>query len=104
MHVGLIIPTDTDSEDEAELADLQVELKGVTAWFELGIQLKIPTSDLLVIRKDHSTVKSCRLEMLIRWGQLQRPTWTQIATALAKIGRTALAMELSDRYGKQNVQ
>lgn len=76
-----------------------MELNGVIAWFELGVQLKIPVSDLLTIHKDHVSVESCRLEMLIRWGQLQKPTWTQLVTALVKIGRRVLAEDLVKKYG-----
>lgn len=68
-------------------------------WFELGVQLNIPTCDLLSIREDHKTTVKCRLEMLIKWEQQERPTWIKLITALTKIGRKTLAEDLAMKYG-----
>ena len=87
--------------ESAELADLQVELKGVIAWFELGVQLKIPSHDLLAIREDYRMVEKCRLEMLIRWEQLEKPTWNKLFSALVNIGMKGLADNLAEKYGNE---
>ena len=86
--------------ENAELAALQVELRGVTEWFSLGVQLKIPTDELMIIRKDHRYTHDCRLEMLIRWEQLEEPTWTKLVTALVNIGRRDLAVKIAKKYGE----
>ena len=80
-----------------------MELKGVIAWFNLGVQLKIPTHQLLAIREDYRTTEKCRLEMLIRWEQLEKPTWTKLVTALVNIGRRGLAEDLARKYGNENL-
>ena len=87
--------------ESAELADLQVELNGVIAWFELGVQLKMPSHDLLAIREDYRTVEKCRLEMLIRWEQLEKPTWNKLFSALVNIGMKGLADSLAEKYGNE---
>ena len=78
-----------------------MELRGVTEWFSLGVQLKIPTEDLMTIRKDHRFTYDCRLEMLIRWEQLEKPTWTKLVTALDNIGRRDLAEKITKKYGER---
>ena len=77
-----------------------MELRGVTEWFSLGVQLKIPTDELMIIRKDHRYTHDCRLEMLIRWKQLEEPTWTKLVTALVNIGRRDLAVKIAKKYGE----
>ena len=78
-----------------------MELKGVIAWFELGVQLKIPSHDLLAIREDYRMVEKCRLEMLIRWEKLEKPTWTKLFSALVNIGMKGLADSLAEKYGNE---
>lgn len=82
------------------MKDLQVELKGVIKWFSLGVQLEIPEEDLLIIREDQRTVEKCRLEMLIKWGEVEKRTWSKLVNALVNIGRKVLADQLGTKYGK----
>lgn len=90
-----------DREDsEADLLDLQRELKPVVEWFSLGVQLEIPESDLLTIRKDHRDTVDCRLQMLLKWGQMEKRTWSKLVIALANIDRKFLADKLAKKYSK----
>lgn len=69
-------------------------------WFELGVQLNIAVCDLLAIKQDYRETSDCRLQMLIKWEQLERPTWSKLISALVKIRRIVLAEDLATKYGK----
>ena len=87
--------------EEAKLKDLQRELKGVINWFQLGLELDIPDDELRIIRKDNILfgVEHCLLEVLIHWGDHEKPTWTKVVGALVKIGRQVLAEKITKKYG-----
>ena len=95
--------THTNSPVEnAKLKDLHRELKGVVNWFQLGLELDIPDGELLIIRKDNVLfgVEQCLLEVLIHWGDHEKPTWTKVVGALVKIRRRVLAENIAKKYGK----
>ena len=94
--------THTIPAEEAKLKDLQRELKGVVNWFQLGLELDIPDDELRIIRKDNILfgVEQCLLEVLIHWGDHEKPTWTKVVGALVKIGRYVLAEDIANKYGK----
>lgn len=75
-------------------------MKPVVEWFRLGVHLEIPETDLLTIRKDHrDQTEECRLEMLIKWGELEKRTWSKLVKALVSIDRKVLANKIAKKYG-----
>ena len=107
MHEYMHTPTHTCTHttslvENAKLKDLHRELKGVVNWFQLGLELDIPDGELLIIRKDNVLfgVEQCLLEVLIHWGDREKPTWTKVVGALVKIGRHVLAENIAKKYGK----
>lgn len=98
MHNNIVC---TDDLEEAEFSDLLLELKGVIKWFELGVHLKVPVDNLLTINANcKSVVETCRLQMLLSWRDLEKPTWSKLVAALIKIRSKSLAKKLSEKYGE----
>lgn len=75
------------------------ELSSVVDWFQLGLQLKVPSAELETIRADHHKTTDCRSSMLIWWlKHTESPTWSELARALLMIDKN-LAQKLSVKYG-----
>ena len=68
-----------------ELRDLTFELKGVD-WYELGVQLKVPTSDLKKIERQNPTEARRLTEVLQYWLDNETASWEMIVEALERIG------------------
>ena len=50
------------------MSQLNIELMDVVHWFDLGIHLGIPITQLRVIeRKHHFDTNECRTDMLMTW-------------------------------------
>ena len=82
------------------LPQLLTELFEVVEWYEFGIHLGVPVSDLEEIKCENDKVRERRREMLSTW--LRRslePTWVTIVNALSTIGRRNLAHKMALKYG-----
>ena len=98
--------TDTLSTDD--LATLQNALFKVRdKWYHLGVQLKVPISDLKAIRTQYlNNPDDCLLEMLSCWLSITTPspTWQTVVDALCcpAIGRQQVADNIKRRYCNQS--
>ena len=81
---------------------LITELHDVISWFQLGIYLDIPPSDLMKIRVDHrEKTDACKTEMLLTWlKQTTNATWSAVVRALVGINMGALAQKVAVKYGE----
>ena len=92
------------------LTDVMNELQEVSAgdWFELGVLLRIRTSKLKQIEKDHPrNARRCKLEVLDWWYQnAPDVSWEKLVDALGMMGGyDALLQRLRKkipRGGRQN--
>ena len=87
---------------------LKPEASGVVVhWYDLGIQLlndKGGTGVLDAIKADHpNDVNACCNKMFIKW-LLMKPdaTWSQLVTALTRIGMNSVAADLSNQLKTGN--
>ncbi len=79
------------------------ELSEVTDWFHFGLQLNVPFSQLMVIKRD--TVPNDvlgKIYMLQEWLNIVWPeaSWADIVAALVRIRMRGLAQRLADKYGE----
>ena len=77
------------------------ELKTVTDWHQLGINLGVPADELRRIERDYQGNDRRRAEMLDLW--LQRTpnaTWEDVVRALQQMGENAVAEEIREKYIK----
>ena len=97
---------DTLSLDD-DLGTLQSELHGARdKWYHLGVQLKVPVSDLSSIQtkfKFSNDPEDCLLEMLTRWLSITiipPPTWQTVMDALcsAPVDRPLIAEQIRSKY------
>lgn len=77
------------------------ELKPVSDWYKLGINLGLKKHDLSKIQQDcaHQGNDQQRLEMLNKW--LQRTphaTWEDVVSALAQIGEDRVAENIQQKF------
>lgn len=92
-----------DGEDiSTTVKDVIRELKEVSnKWFQLGVYLNIPESDLRKIGLDcHQDVDICMMDVIMAWKQRFIPTWKAIIDALAEIGMHTLAVKLARKYSE----
>lgn len=75
-----------------------LELTEVINWFELGVQLGIPVHTLLEIRVDCRLTRECRMQMLIKWGEIEKCTWLKLIKALIKIDHRKLASRIAQEH------
>ena len=98
----------TGSLTPADLATLQNALYEVRdKWYHLGVQLKVPISDLRAIRTQfRDNPDDSLLEMLSVWLSITTPspTWQTVVDALccASIGRQKIAENIQRTYCKQD--
>ena len=101
---------DTLSLDN-DLGTLQSELHGARdKWYHLGVQLKVPVSDLRAIQtkfKFSNDPEDCLLEILTRWLSITiipPPTWQTVVDALcsAPVDRPLIAEQIRNKYCSQN--
>ena len=83
------------------LKDLINELQDVIDWFYLGMCLKVPIPTLLTIKQDLRNTDECRIKMLTAWmNQEEEPAWSKIVAALHEMKKTALAEQISSKFGR----
>ena len=87
-----------------DLCEIQSELHEVRdKWYHLGVQLKVPVSDLSAIRIQYrNDPEDCLLDMLTRWLSITipSPTWQTVIDALcsAPIKRLLVAEQIRKKY------
>ena len=87
-----------------DLCEIQSELHEVRdKWYHLGVQLKVPVSDLNAIRIQYrNDPEDCLLHMLTRWLSITipSPTWQTVIDALcsAPIKRLLVAEQIRKKY------
>ena len=87
-----------------DLCEIQSELHEVRdKWYHLGVQLKVPVSDLNAIRIQYrNDPEDCLLDMLTRWLSITipSPTWQTVIDALcsAPIKRLLVAEQIRKKY------
>ena len=86
--------SDRPSDLEFKLQHVVIAVQDVAEWFDLGLQLGLPSATLRLIAADPNIkdIKSQRLAMLSEW--LKRDTaagWDKLATALTMIGENVAA-------------
>ena len=75
------------------------KLRPVTAWYELGLQLEVPSDELERIEIDFTRVDRRMSEVLKYWWRncpTKKRSWHTIANALKIINYKNLAKELED--------
>ena len=79
-------------------------LKGVSAkWYDLGLHLHLPPSELDVIEgKNPKSVENCLREMVSAWMHFfsNSPCWWHLILALREIGKGGLTTEVESKYGE----
>ena len=104
ISVLLLLTSHTDTLTTDDLATLQNALFEVRdKWYHLGVQLKVPISDLKAIRTQYlNNPDDCLLEMLSCWlsNTTPSPTWQTVVDALccAAIGRQQVADNIKRKY------
>ena len=66
------------SAEKVTMRGLLKELTSVVRWYEFGVQLDIPTSELDKIQLDYTRVEQCKMQMLIMWQDLKEGSWSDI--------------------------
>ena len=108
VAVLLLFTSHTDTLSTDDLATLQNALFEVRdKWYHLGVQLKVPISDLKAIRTQYlNNPDDCLLEMLSCWlsNTTPSPTWQTVVDALccAAIGRQQVADNIRRQYLNEN--
>ena len=84
---------------EFTLKNLTNKLRSVTVWYQLGLQLDVPSNELDKIEEDYSKVDRRMSEVLKYWWRNcphERKSWQKIANALKIINYRNLAEELEN--------
>ena len=92
------------SEDSLTCYNINAAIRDACcSWYALGEQLKLSTSTLDCIRKDHSvdgTVHQCG-RMVDKWLRLDlEASWSKLCVALEAIGENAVACAIRKQYIK----
>ena len=85
--------------DVLNAGNLSFELKTVTDWHRLGINLGLQTYELERIEQDYQGNERRMLQMLDLW--LQRPPttpWGDLASALQQMGQNTVADGIRQKY------
>ena len=85
---------------QPSLKTLTNELKFVTDWHSLGVNLDLEYEQLDVIARNHrGDNKRCKTEMLARWlRSTPTPTWEGVAEALCLMDEYAVAATIRRKY------
>ena len=102
--------TDRDYPTPKQIRNiLKPEASGVAVrWYDLGIQLldaKSGPGILDLIKADHhNDNNTCCNKMLIKWLLLKPDaTWSQLVTALTKIGMNTIAEDLNNQLRRGSI-
>ena len=97
--------SDRPSELEFKLNNVVLAVNDVAEWFDLGLQLGLPSATLRLIAADPNIkdIKSQRLAMLSEWLKYDTAaSWEKLAAALVTIGENVVAAEVKSQFMKAN--
>ena len=86
--------SDRPDDVEFKLQHVVVAVSDVVEWFDLGLQLGLPSATLRLIAADPNTkdIKSQRLAMLSEWLKYDTAaSWDKLSAALVAIGERVAA-------------
>ena len=95
--------SDRPSELELKLNNVVLAVSDVAEWFDLGLQLGLPSATLRLIVADPNIkdIKSQRLAMLSEWLKYDTAaSWEKLAAALATIGENVVADNVKRQFMK----
>ena len=95
--------SDHPSELEFKLNNVVLAVSDVAEWFDLGLQLGLPSTTLRLIAADPNIkdIKSQRLAMLSEWLKYDTAaSWEKLAAALATIGENVVADNVKRQFVK----
>ena len=95
--------SDRLSELELKLNNVVLAVSDVAEWFDLGLQLGLPSATLRLITAEPNIkdIKSQRLAMLSEWLKYDTAaSWEKLAAALATIGENVAAANVRSRFTK----
>ena len=95
--------SDHPNDLEFKLQHVILAVSDVAEWFELGLQLGLPSATLRLIAADPNIkdIKSQRLAMLSEWLKYDTTaSWEKLAAALVTIGENVVAANVRSQFMK----
>ena len=95
--------SDHPKELELRLNNVVLAVSDVADWFNLGLQLRLPSATLRLIAADPNIkdIKSQRLAMLSEWLKYDiAASWEKLAAALDAIGENVVAVNVRSQFMK----
>ena len=87
------------STNAPDFKSLCAELKTVTDWHQLGINLGVPADELRRIERDYQGNDRRRAEMLDLWLRCTpNATWEDVVRALQQMGENAVAENIREKH------
>ena len=87
------------STNAPDFKSLCAELKTVTGWHQLGINLGVPADELRRIEHDYQGNDRRRAEMLDLWLRCTpNATWEDVVRALQQMGENTVAEKIRQNY------
>ena len=93
--------SDRPDDVEFKLQHIVVAVSDVVEWFDLGLQLGLPSATLRLIAADPNIkdIKSQRLAMLSEWLKYDTAaSWDKLSAALVAIGDRVAADNVRSKY------
>jgi hypothetical protein len=90
-------------ELQFKLNNIILAVSDVVEWFDLGLQLGLPSATLRLIAADPNIkdIKSQRLAMLSEWLKYDTAaSWDKLSAALIAIGENVVATNVRSKYMK----
>ena len=103
LATASVVMSDRPSKLEFKLNDVVLAVSDVVDWFDLGLQLGLPSAALKSIAADPNIkdIRSQRLAMLSEWLKYDTAaSWEKLAAALATIGENVVAANVRSRFMK----
>ena len=98
-----VVMSDRPNDLEFKLNNVVLAVSDVAEWFDLGLQLGLPSTTLRSIAVDPSIVdiNSKRLAMLSKWLKSDTAaSWEKLAAALDRIGEKVVAANVRSQFMK----
>ena len=95
--------SDRPSDLDFKIQHVILAVNDVAEWFDLGLQLGLPSATLRLIAADPNIkdIKSQRLAMLSEWLKYDTAaSWEKLAAALATIGENVVAANVRSQFMK----
>ena len=87
------------------LNEMLPELKEVIVeWFMLGIYLDVTPEILKIIQLEWETEEDRQLNMLIKWSDMETPTWEKLIHALIMIKKYNVAISIAIGHRKSLIK